>query len=66
MSIGYTFTATDADVVIRAVTPATKVILIESPTNPLLEVIHIRHLSFSIFTGTMTVMICHLFPGHNT
>jgi cystathionine beta-lyase/cystathionine gamma-synthase len=41
LNIGYTFTATEAGAVIQAVTPATKVIVIESPTNPLLAVIDI-------------------------
>ncbi len=45
LGIGYTFAATDAHAVIRAVTPATKVIVIESPTNPLLEVINIREVA---------------------
>ena len=34
LNIGYTFTATEAATVIEAVTPATRVIVIESPTQP--------------------------------
>jgi cystathionine beta-lyase/cystathionine gamma-synthase len=45
LNIGYTFTATEAGAVIQAVTPATKVIVIESPTNPLLAVIDIREVA---------------------
>lgn len=40
--IRYSFVATDADAVVKAVSPATKVIVIESPTNPLMEIIDIR------------------------
>ncbi len=40
--IEYSFAETDADSVCRAVTPKTKVVVIESPTNPLLSVIDIR------------------------
>jgi cystathionine beta-lyase/cystathionine gamma-synthase len=45
LGIRYTFTDTEADAVIRALTPATKVIVIESPTNPLLAVIDIREVT---------------------
>jgi cystathionine beta-lyase/cystathionine gamma-synthase len=41
----YAFAATDADAVIAAVTPETKVIVIESPTNPLLSVLDIRRVA---------------------
>ncbi len=40
--IRYSFTATDADAVANAILPATKAIVIESPTNPLLGVLDIR------------------------
>ncbi|MFW6374607.1 MAG: trans-sulfuration enzyme family protein, partial [Thermodesulfobacteriota bacterium] len=43
--IQYTFVASDAEAVGRAVTPATKVIVLESPTNPLLEVIDIARVA---------------------
>lgn len=42
LGIGYTFAPTDAEAVCAAVTERTKVIVIESPTNPLLSVINIR------------------------
>ncbi len=41
LGIRYDFTATDAAAVAAAITPATKAIVIESPTNPLLEIIDI-------------------------
>ncbi len=40
--IEYSFVATEADAVAAAIRPNTKVIVIESPTNPLLEVLDIR------------------------
>jgi cystathionine beta-lyase/cystathionine gamma-synthase len=43
--IQYTFVASDAEAVGRAVTPATKLIVLESPTNPLLEVIDIARVA---------------------
>ena len=45
LGITYSFAATDADAVAQAVTPATKLIVIESPTNPLLGVIDIAHVA---------------------
>lgn len=42
LGIGYTFAPTDAESVCEAATERTKVIVIESPTNPLLSVIDIR------------------------
>lgn len=41
-NIACTFAATDADAICSAVTEKTRVIVIESPTNPLLSVIDIR------------------------
>jgi cystathionine beta-lyase/cystathionine gamma-synthase len=41
MGIDYSFVLTDAESVIEAITPRTRVIVIESPTNPLLNVIDI-------------------------
>ena len=56
LGIGYTFTATKAESVMQAVTPTTKVIVIESPTNPLLDVIDIREVSrFAREQGVLTV-----------
>jgi cystathionine beta-lyase/cystathionine gamma-synthase len=57
MDIGYTFTTTEAGVVMQAVTPATKVIVIESPTNPLLDVIDIREVArFAREQGILTIL----------
>lgn len=57
VGIQYTFTATDAEAVSQAATPATRVIVIESPTNPLLEVIDIRKVTeFAKARGIVTVM----------
>ncbi len=43
--IRYSFAATSADAVVRAIQPETKVIVIESPTNPLLGVLDIRRVA---------------------
>lgn len=57
LKIGYAFTTTEAQAVMEAVTPATKVIVIESPTNPLLEVIDIREVArFARERGILTVI----------
>ena len=45
LGIHHTFAATDADSVCNAVQENTKVVVIESPTNPLLSVIDIRKVS---------------------
>ncbi len=42
LGISYTFTSTDANAICDAVTDKTRVIVIESPTNPLLSVIDIK------------------------
>lgn len=55
--IGYSFAATDADAVLGAVTPDTKLIVIESPTNPLLSVIDVRRIAHSAHEkGILTMM----------
>jgi cystathionine beta-lyase/cystathionine gamma-synthase len=52
-----TFTATDADAVCRAVTDKTRVIVIETPTNPLLSVIDIRKVAvFARKRGIVTII----------
>ena len=43
LGIKHSFAATDANAVAQAVTPATRMIVIESPTNPLLGIIDIAH-----------------------
>jgi cystathionine beta-lyase/cystathionine gamma-synthase len=45
LGIRYSFAATSAEAVAEAVTPATKVIVIESPTNPLLGIIDIKRVA---------------------
>ena len=55
--IRYTFAATSADAVAAAVQPETKVIVIESPTNPLLGIIDIRSVAeFARKRGITTVI----------
>jgi len=55
--IRYSFAATDADSVIRAALPETKVIVIESPTNPLLGILDIRQVAeFARSRGIATVI----------
>lgn len=57
LGILYSFVATDADAVAQAVTPATKAIVIESPTNPLLEIIDIRRVAeFAASCGIITII----------
>jgi cystathionine beta-lyase/cystathionine gamma-synthase len=57
MGIRYSFTATDADAVAQAVLPATKAIIIESPTNPLLGIIDIRRVAeFARARGVTTII----------
>ncbi|WP_022666705.1 trans-sulfuration enzyme family protein [Desulfospira joergensenii] len=52
-----TFTKTRAEDVIEGVTPATRVIVIESPTNPLLEVVDIRKIAeFARGKGITTII----------
>ncbi len=55
--IRYSFAATDADSVMRAALPETKVIVIESPTNPLLGILDIRKVAeFAKLRGITTVI----------
>lgn len=57
LGMEYAFAATDADSVCRAVVKNTKVIVIESPTNPLLSVIDIRKVAaFARDRGMVTIM----------
>jgi cystathionine beta-lyase len=57
LEIGYTFTKTQAQAVMQAVTPETKVIVIESPTNPLLEILDIREVArFARERGILTII----------
>jgi cystathionine beta-lyase/cystathionine gamma-synthase len=45
LGIKFSFAATDAHAVAQAITPATKMIVIESPTNPLMGIIDIAHVA---------------------
>jgi cystathionine beta-lyase/cystathionine gamma-synthase len=57
LGISCTFAATDADAVCSAVTEKTRVIVIESPTNPLLSVIDIRKVAaFARKRGVVTII----------
>ena len=57
LGIRYSFAATDADSVIQAVTQSTKLIIIESPTNPLLGIIDIRRVAeFAKARGITTII----------
>jgi cystathionine beta-lyase len=56
VGIQYTFATTDAEAVAQAATPSTRVIVIESPTNPLLEIIDIRKVAeFAKANGIVTI-----------
>ncbi len=57
LGIGCTFAQTDADSVCKAVRENTRVIVIESPTNPLLSVIDIRKVaSFARERNVLTII----------
>jgi cystathionine beta-lyase len=45
LGIGYTFTPTEAEAIVHGASESTKVIVIESPTNPLLGIIDIRRVA---------------------
>jgi cystathionine beta-lyase/cystathionine gamma-synthase len=56
LGIRYTFVATDADAVLQAVKPETRLIVVESPTNPLLGIIDIRRITeFARKRGVITI-----------
>jgi cystathionine beta-lyase/cystathionine gamma-synthase len=59
--IRYSFAATDAEELIRATTPQTKVLVIESPTNPLLGVIDIRKVAEAARARGITSVIDNTF-----
>jgi len=55
--IRYSFSETDVDSIARATTPETKIIVIESPTNPLLAILDIRRVAeFARNRGILTVI----------
>ncbi len=68
MGIQCEFVATDADAVVAAIKPQTKVIVIESPTNPLMEVIDIRRVAEAAAVRGVTTIIDNTFatPIHQT
>lgn len=57
LGIDYTFAATDADSVCKAIKKNTKLVVIESPTNPLLNVIDIRKIAeFAKKNGLVSII----------
>ncbi len=63
LGIRYTFAATDAESVANAITDQTKVIVIESPTNPLLSVIDIRKVAQAARERGITTIIDNTFAS---
>lgn len=61
--IDYTFTKTSADDVINGVTPKTKVIVIESPTNPLLAVVDIQKIAEFAEKNQITTIMDNTFAS---
>jgi cystathionine beta-lyase/cystathionine gamma-synthase len=59
--IRYSFAATNADAVAKAILPETKVIVIESPTNPLLGIIDIRRVAEAARKQGITTIIDNTF-----
>jgi cystathionine beta-lyase len=59
--IQHSFVATNAEAVAHALTPKTKVIVIESPTNPLLAIIDIRHVAEIARARGITTIIDNTF-----
>jgi cystathionine beta-lyase/cystathionine gamma-synthase len=57
LGIAYAFAGTDAEALCQAASERTKVIVIESPTNPLLGIIDIRHVAdFARPRGIVTII----------
>ncbi|MBE0466827.1 MAG: PLP-dependent transferase [Candidatus Desulforudis sp.] len=63
LGIGYTFAPTDAESVCGAAAERTKVIVIESPTNPLLSVIDIRKVAAFAREREITTIIDNTFAS---
>jgi cystathionine beta-lyase len=61
LGILYSFAATDADAIAAALRPETKVIVIESPTNPLLEVLDLRKVAETAAERGITTIIDNTF-----
>ncbi len=62
-NIDCTFTKTTADDVIKGVTPKTKIIVIESPTNPLLAVVDIKKIADFAKEKKITTIIDNTFAS---
>ena len=63
LGIEFAFAATDADAVCRAVTSNTKVVVVESPTNPLLSVIDIRKIAKFAAQNQLVTIIDNTFAS---
>lgn len=63
MGIDFSFAATDAEAVCAKVTPNTKVVVIESPTNPLLSVIDICKIAQFARTHELITIIDNTFAS---
>ncbi len=63
LGIGYSFASTDAESICAAATERTKVIVIESPTNPLLSVIDIRKVAAFAREREITTIIDNTFAS---
>jgi cystathionine beta-lyase/cystathionine gamma-synthase len=63
LGIGYSFAATDPEAVRQAVTERTRVIVIESPTNPLLNVIDIAEVAQMARHRGITTIIDNTFAS---
>jgi cystathionine beta-lyase/cystathionine gamma-synthase len=61
LGIRYTFVDTDAEAVSQAMTPTTRVIVIESPTNPLMGIIDIRRVVESAESRGITTIFDNTF-----
>jgi len=61
IGITYSFVATDAEAVRKAITDRTKVVVIESPTNPLLGVIDVRKTAAYAKARGATIVIDNTF-----
>ena len=61
LGIGYTFTPTEAEAIVQAAIESTKVIVIESPTNPLLGIVDIRRVAALARERGITTIIDNTF-----
>ena len=63
LGIEYSFADTDADAIMACVTPKTKLIVVESPTNPLLRVIDLRRVAELAATRGITTVADNTFAS---